>query len=259
MPKPLPYAKIYTSLPRHSKTARLCAIADISRLEAVGVVTALHLWASENATGNVTAIFESPAVLADVLLLSGAPVDRVVRTRDALVHVGFVDLSETKGGRRFTIHGWGEKGSGTALEERKRVRERVRKHRGKPNVTVTGALRNADVTPQRERETKTIPPTFGGPPLSLLEACRRAWPDDPWGTDAALTWATAQVAVHGAEFPYASEVAKARAWESARQPKKDHRKFITGWLKGAASDAAKRRGSSNLPPSRQADEFLDLG
>ena len=153
------FVQVAQSLVTHRKTLRLTRLLGIDRYAVVGRLVALWSWCLDNALDGCLGDIETD-ILADVMGWDGKPADLL----EGLLTAGFVELREDG---HLWVHDWHEHMGGYIEgEERRRQSNRERQQRWRDThqlrnaehnapVTVTPALRNADITGQiREEEEK---------------------------------------------------------------------------------------------------------
>lgn len=130
-----PWIQVYANLPSHRKTCKLRdALGIKNNFEAVGLLVCLWTWMAVNAPSGSLSGF-SDRDIAEAAGYRKSP----VKFKEALVEAGFLDTLDDG---TLAVHDWDEHAGllQDALEEQKRkTRDRVRKHREKKKAIVPDA------------------------------------------------------------------------------------------------------------------------
>ena len=142
----MPWIELHQSLPRHRKTIELAAILGISRVQVVGHMASLWLWAIDNAPdGRLAGI--KPSVIAFAAEWDGDPAALVGALREA----GFIDVGPDG---HMALHSW-DQYIGRLIDKRRANAERMREARERARAV---HVRDTDVA-RADDETRTCEAT----------------------------------------------------------------------------------------------------
>ena len=122
------WLQLHQELREHKKMFKCAEILNISRIEMIGTLVCLWLWALDNAEdGSLAGV--SNRTIASVC---GFPEKKAQKLVEALLQSGFLDVKEDTG--EYLIHDWNEY-AGKLMDRRKNDRERKKNSSGKKKIS----------------------------------------------------------------------------------------------------------------------------
>jgi len=122
------WIELHQELREHKKMFKCAEALNISRVEMIGTLVCLWLWALDNAEDGSLADVSNRTIAC----VCGFPEKKAQKLVDALFQTGFLDKDEER--NCYVIHDWNEY-AGKLMERRKNDRERKKNSAGKKKTS----------------------------------------------------------------------------------------------------------------------------